>query len=117
MDAFLQAPLAHRTLHDVRAGRPENSLSGARAAIAAGYGLEIDVQMSSDGVPMVFHDDVLQRLTRHVGRVRDFDAATLGQMRLTWGDETIPTLAAFLALVDGRVPVLLEIKDQDGAWS
>ena len=60
---FLTLPLAHRTLHDLGQGRPENSIEGARAAITAGYGMEIDVQLSKDGCAMVFHDDVLDRLT------------------------------------------------------
>ena len=60
---FLSRPLAHRTLHDVRAGRPEISLAGARAAVLAGYGIEVDIQASADGQAMVFHDDVLNRLT------------------------------------------------------
>lgn len=111
---FLTRPLAHRTLHDVRKGRPENSRSGAEAAIAAGYGLEIDLQLSSDGVPMVFHDDCLQRLTRSFGAVRDLSAADLRATRLTHGDEGIPDFEEFLALVGGRVPVLVELKDQDG---
>ncbi|MBR9862049.1 MAG: phosphodiesterase [Rhodobacteraceae bacterium] len=115
LDAFLKAPLAHRTLHDVRAGRPENSLAGARAAIAAGYGIEIDLQLSSDGVPMVFHDGHLQRLTRHFGALCEHTASALGAMRLTHGDEPIPTLEQFLELVAGQVPLLIEIKDQDGA--
>jgi glycerophosphoryl diester phosphodiesterase len=115
LDAFKKAPLAHRTLHDVRARRPENSISGAQAAIAASYGLEIDLQLSSDGVPMVFHDDQLQRLTRHVGLVREHTAAELSAMRLSHGDENIPTFAEFLTLVDSAVPLLVEIKDQDGA--
>lgn len=115
LDAFKKAPLAHRTLHDVRDGRPENSVSGAKAAIAAGYGLEIDLQLSSDGVAMVFHDDILQRLTRHMGFVKDHTAAELQAIRLSHGDEGIPTFADFLELVGGQVPLLVEIKDQDGA--
>ncbi|MCO4823974.1 MAG: phosphodiesterase [Amylibacter sp.] len=115
LDAFKKAPLAHRTLHDVRGGRPENSMTGAKAAMAAGYGLEIDLQMSSDGVAMVFHDDILQRLTRHYGRVNEHSLAELSAMRLSHGDEGIPTFAEFLKLVDGAVPLLVEVKDQDGA--
>lgn len=115
LDAFKKAPLAHRTLHDVRLGRPENSVSGAKAAMAAGYGLEIDLQLSSDGVAMVFHDDVLQRVTRHYGKVRDHTAAQLSAMRLSHGNEGIPTFSDFLKLVDCQVPLLVEIKDQDGA--
>ena len=115
LDAFKQAPLAHRTLHDVRDRRPENSVVGAKAAMAAGYGLEIDLQMSSDRVAMVFHDDILQRLTRHSGRVQDHTVAQLSAMRLSHGDECIPTFADLLKVVDGAVPLLVEVKDQDGA--
>ncbi|TYB82009.1 glycerophosphodiester phosphodiesterase family protein [Maritimibacter fusiformis] len=112
---FLGPPLAHRAFHDVTAGRPENSRAAIRAAIAAGYGIEIDVQMSADGVAMVFHDYLLTRLTGREGAVRHFTADALAATRLIGGDEGIPTLAEVLALVAGRVPLLIEIKDQDGA--
>jgi glycerophosphoryl diester phosphodiesterase len=113
--AFLQAPITHRTLHDVAKGRPENSLAGARAAIDHGYGMEIDLQMSKDGVPMVFHDYSLERLTHEMGAVTQHTAKELGAIQLKGGNEAIPTLEEFLKLVDGRVPLLVEIKDQDGA--
>ena len=63
---FLRAPLAHRALHDLDDGRPENSRAAVRAAIAAGYGIEIDVQCSADGVAMVFHDYGLKRLAESI---------------------------------------------------
>ncbi len=113
--AFLRAPVAHRALHDRAAGRPENSPAAFRAAIAAGYGIECDVQPSADGVPMVFHDYDLKRLTGVAGRIRGLSAAELGATRLLDAEDGIPTLAAMLALVAGRVPLLIEIKDQDGA--
>ncbi|MEC9311765.1 MAG: glycerophosphodiester phosphodiesterase family protein, partial [Pseudomonadota bacterium] len=56
---FLKLPVAHRALHNLAAGRPENSRAAIRAAIAAGYAIEIDLQLSADGQPMVFHDDTL----------------------------------------------------------
>ncbi len=114
---FLRRPLAHRALHDLAKGRPENSLSAIRAAIAAGYGIEIDLQPSADGVPMVFHDYQLERLTGEKGALHLRNAATLGAIGLagsTHGD-TIPTLGEVLDLVAGQVPLLVEIKDQDGA--
>jgi len=114
-EAFLRLPLAHRALHDLAAGRPENSRAAVRAAVAAGYGIEIDIQPSSDGVAIVFHDPTLERLTEETGPVRLRDAETLGRIGLKRGDEGIPTLAQVLAEVDGKVPVLIEIKDQDGA--
>ncbi|MCZ8152979.1 MAG: glycerophosphodiester phosphodiesterase family protein [Rhodobacteraceae bacterium] len=110
--AFLTTPIAHRAYHDLAQGRPENSRAAIRAAIAAGYGIEIDLQLSRDGVPMVFHDETLERLTPRDGWLCDLTAAQLAEIPLKGGDETIPTLAEVLALVAGRVPLLIEIKDQ-----
>lgn len=107
-------PLAHRGLHDVTKGRPENSRAGLRAAIAAGYGIEIDLQLSRDGRAMVFHDDNLDRLTMEKGPVRQRDAADLAAIPLRGGSEGIPDFAESLALVAGRVPLLVELKDQQG---
>lgn len=115
-DVFLTVPLAHRALHDVTDGRPENSRAAIRAAIAAGYGIEIDVQLSADDQALVFHDDNLDRLARASGPVRAQSSDMLTATELKGGDgEGIPTLTEILALVDGRVPLLIEIKDQDGA--
>ncbi len=113
--AFLQTPIAHRGYHDRSDRRPENSRAAFRAAIGAGYGIELDLQPSADNVPMVFHDYDLRRLTGHPGRVRGQTAARLERLRLLDSDETIPTLAEVLRLVAGRVPLLIELKDQDGA--
>lgn len=113
--SFARVPLAHRALHDLKAGRPENSRAAIRAAITAGYGLEIDIQLSADGAAMVFHDYHLERLTDVQGAVRLFSAADLKSTALRGGDEGIPDLAEVLELVAGRVPVLIELKDQDGA--
>lgn len=113
--SFATIPLAHRALHDVSDGRPENSRAAIRAAIAAGYGIEIDVQLSGDGAAMVFHDYHLERLTDAQGAVQLFRAAELKETPLRGGAEGIPDLAEVLALVAGQVPLLIEIKDQDGA--
>jgi glycerophosphoryl diester phosphodiesterase len=115
LDAFKKVPFAHRTLHNVQQGRPENSVVGAKAGMAAGYGLEIDLQMSSDDVPVVFHDDFLQRLTPRMGLVKEHTVAELSDIRLSHGNECIPTFEEILKLVNGVVPLLVEIKDQDGA--
>lgn len=112
--AFLRQPLAHRALHDVAKGRPENSRAAVRAALAAGYGVEIDLQLSRDGCAMVFHDDDLDRLTGETGLVCQRDADELRGIALTGGDEGIPDLAQVLALVAGRVPLVVELKDQHG---
>ncbi|PRY24467.1 glycerophosphoryl diester phosphodiesterase [Aliiruegeria haliotis] len=113
--AFLARPIAHRALHDLTARRPENSRGAVRAAIAAGYGIEIDLQMSADGRAIVFHDYALDRLTGEAGPVRGRSAAQLGQIPLLSGDEGIPTFAEILDITAGKVPLLVEIKDQDGA--
>lgn len=113
--AFLKAPIAHRAFHDKAAGRPENSLAAVRAAVAAGYGIEIDIQPSAEGVPMVFHDDTLERMTGAAGPIAAKTAAELGALPLGGTAEGIPTLAQVLAEIAGRVALLIEIKDQDGA--
>jgi len=113
--SFCQVPFAHRALHDVSDGRPENSPSAIRAAIAAGYGIEIDVQLSADGSALVFHDYALDRLTGETGAVRQRSAAELTAIKLSGGDDGIPDLSEVLKLVGGRVPLLIELKDQDGA--
>ena len=112
--AFLNTPLAHRALHDVTAGRPENSRAAVRAAVEAGFGIEIDLQLSADGKAMVFHDYGLERLTAERGAVRLREASALAAIPLKGGDEGIPTLEEILDLVGGRVPLLVEFKDQDG---
>lgn len=112
--AFLTTPLAHRGLHDRQAGIIENSRSAVAAAVEAGYGIEIDLQISSDGEAMVFHDATLDRLTGEIGRVDRLSATALGQVELTGGGEGVPTLLDILEIVDGRAPLLVEIKDQSG---
>jgi len=113
--AFLGAPIAHRALHDRALGRIENSLSAIQAAVQAGYGIEIDLQLSADGQPMVFHDYVLNRLTAETGMINQRRAAELQNIALTDGrGDCIPTFAQVLACVAGQVPLLVELKDQDG---
>ena len=113
-EAFLRTPLAHRALHDAGEGRPENSRAAIRAAIAHGYGVEIDLQPSRDGAAMVFHDYDLGRLTPETGPLRQRDAAQLAHIPLRGGDEGIPDLPEILRLIAGRVPLLIELKDQHG---
>ncbi|MCG7628658.1 phosphodiesterase [Epibacterium sp. MM17-32] len=113
--AFLRQPIAHRALHGLQDHCPENSRAAICAAIAAGYGIEIDLQVSSDGRAMVFHDHMLNRLTAEDGPVRDRSAQALSRIRLNHSrDETIPTFAEVLQLVSGRVPLLVEVKDVGG---
>ena len=108
-------PIAHRGLHACGGiGPVENTIGAALAAIDAGYGIECDIQLAGDGVPMVFHDDLLERLTGATGPFRDRDAAHLANLTLRDGSR-IPTLSAFLAAIGGRAPLVIEIKsDGDG---
>ncbi len=115
LQPFIDGPIAHRTLHNKNAGRPENSYEGLDAAIALGIAVEIDLQLSRDGVPMVFHDYELDRLTSKTGLVANYDADTLQAISLTGGEQGIPRFDEFMKYVDGRIPVLIELKDQDGA--
>jgi glycerophosphoryl diester phosphodiesterase len=106
-----RTPIAHRGLHDIAQGIVENSLSAFRAAIAAGYAIELDLQPSSDGEAVVFHDETLDRLTEASGKVSERGARELAQFKLDGTGDTIPVLAQVLDLVAGRVPLLIEIKD------
>jgi len=108
-DRLFDPPIAHRGLWSP-GGLAENSLGAFQAACAAGYGIELDVQLSADGEAVVFHDATLARMTGVDGRLCDHTAADLGRMRLAGSDETIPTLAEALTLVGHRAMVLIEIK-------
>ncbi len=100
---------AHRGLHGP--GRPENALSAFAAAIEVGLGIECDIQRSSDGQAMVFHDWELDRLTAETGLLIERSAAKLGQIRIIGNDEDrIPSLRQLLDLIAGRVPLLIEVK-------
>ena len=111
-DWLLARPIAHRGLHDRTAGIVENTFSAAEAAIAEGFGIECDVQLSADGEAMVFHDHELDRLTGATGPVRAQNAAALGQLRIGGTDDPIPTLMQFLDLIGGRVPLVIEVKSR-----
>lgn len=103
-------PFAHRGLHGLEL--VENCRAAFEAAVARGHGIELDVQASSDGEAVVFHDYDLMRLTGREGRVAEFTAQRLRQIALTGTGEMIPTLIEIVHLVDSRVPMLIEVKAQ-----
>jgi len=105
-------PIAHRGLHDAAAGRVENTIGAAEAAIAAGFAIECDVQLSRDGEAMVFHDDSLRRLTRARGALADRNVAELRRIAFRRSAEAIPTLPQLLACVAGRTPLICELKSR-----
>ena len=89
---------------------PENSITSFEAAIEAGYGIELDIQLSKDQVPMVFHDAELERLCGVEGNVWDYTAQELQAMYLMGTEQMIPTLEEALAAIGGRTPLLVEYK-------
>jgi glycerophosphoryl diester phosphodiesterase len=100
-------PFAHRGLHEP--GVPENSLPAFRAAATAGYGVELDVYLSRDDVPVIVHDASLGRMTGTDVRIGQLTVAQLARVRLDGGDAHIPTLAEALVVLR-EVPVMVEIK-------
>lgn len=108
-------PIAHRGLHGRAAGRIENSLAAARAAVARGYAIECDVLLSADGEVVVFHDDTLDRLTAERGPVAARTMAELRAINLTGSTETIPSLGDLLGVIGGRVGLVIELKSTFGA--
>ena len=104
---------AHRGLHDNRSDAPENSMAAFRKAVEAGCGIELDVQLTGDGVPVIFHDFTLQRVCNAPGLVKDYTYAELRKFRLFDSGEKIPALKDFLRMVDGRVPLIVEYKSED----
>lgn len=111
-DWLTARPIAHRGLHDVASGLVENTVPAFDAAMERGFAIELDVQLTSDGDAVVFHDRTLDRLTGETGPVIERTAQELMQIAVTGSRSTIPTLASVLAHVDGRTPLLVELKSQ-----
>ncbi len=117
-ESFLKQILyAHRGLHDNRTDAPENSMAAFKKAVDAGYGIELDVQLTKDSVPVVFHDFTLERVARYEeenksvsGKVIDYTFDELSKFHLLASDEKIPKFEDFLKLVDGKVPLIIELK-------
>lgn len=101
---------AHRGLHSKDKTIPENSLAAFGKAAEAGYGIELDVQLSKDGEVVVFHDDTLDRVTGVHGRVDSYTLEELQKMSLCGTDQTIPLFSQVLQLVAGRSPLIVELK-------
>ncbi|MDB5559535.1 MAG: glycerophosphodiester phosphodiesterase [Enterovirga sp.] len=107
-----ERPIAHRGLHVAAEGRFENTLAAAEAAIAGGFAIECDVQLSADGEAVVFHDHTLDRLTALGGPVRERPAAELARTAIGRSEDRIPTLPAFLDRIGERTPLVIEIKSR-----
>lgn len=108
--AFLGVYYAHRGLHDNNSDAPENSLEAIRKAVLAGYGIEFDVRLTKDEVPVVFHDMTLKRMCEVDRKVCEFTYQELQKYTLAKSKEKIPTFEKVLETVDGKVPLIIEYK-------
>ena len=109
--AFVK-PIAHRGLHSTKNNLIENTGPAFAAGLAAGFGVECDLQPAADGTPMVFHDATLNRLINARGRIDTHTPAALARLSYRGATETILTFAGFLELAAGRGPLLVEIKSE-----
>ena len=109
-DKTLLCDYAHRGLHGN--GVPENSLEAFDLACKGGYGIELDVQLSKDGEVVVFHDPTLVRMTGVDKKVCELDASELCELKLGETEQRIPKFSEVLELVDGRTPILVELKGE-----
>jgi len=107
---IVERPIAHRGFHDLNLGRAENSLSAFRAAVDAGFSIECDLQNTATGTPVVFHDPVLGRMTGVDANVRNKTPRELAQLHLLDTHDCINTLDTHLAVTNGNVPLVLELK-------
>lgn len=110
LEAFEGRHYAHRGLHNKKKGVPENSLKAFSLAVEKGYGIELDVQLTKDRVPIVFHDYDLKRVCGEDIKVADVTYEELRRYRLFETEERIPTFKESLNLVKGRVPLIIELK-------
>ncbi len=101
---------AHRGLFNNDSEAPENSLAAFKLAVENGYGIELDVQLSKDKVPVVFHDATLKRMCGVDGNVWDYTLAELKEFKLANSEEHIPTFAEALNVIGGKCPVIVEYK-------
>jgi glycerophosphoryl diester phosphodiesterase len=114
---LIERPIAHRGLHDTAKGVIENTLRAAEAAIAGGFAIECDIQLSADGEAIVFHDETLDHLTHASGPLSALNSAEIPKVRIKGSGEAPPTFVEFLDAVAGRTPIICELKSGfDGDW-
>ncbi|MFI3171084.1 MAG: glycerophosphodiester phosphodiesterase family protein [Eubacteriales bacterium] len=101
---------AHRGLHDINKGIPENASVAFREAVSSGYGIELDVQLTKDNILVIFHDNTLDRMCGVNGGIGDYTWKELQQFTLLHTKEKIPTLDEVLEIVSGKVPLIVEVK-------
>ena len=109
-DWLTARPIAHRGLHDRARGIIENMPAAAQAAVSGNFGIECDIQLTADGEAMVHHDDALGRLTEGSGALLDMTSGQLRAVKFKDTSERMMSLGDLCALVDGRVPLVIEVK-------
>ncbi|MCH5162568.1 MAG: glycerophosphodiester phosphodiesterase [Clostridiales bacterium] len=112
---LINIPIAHRGLHNFEF--PENSLPAFENAAKHGVAIELDVRLTDDRTIVVFHDEKLSRMTNHDGYVSNLKASDLGEIKLKKTDYGIPTLEHVLETINGSVPLLIEIKKAETAFT
>lgn len=112
MKAFEEVYIAHRGLFDNHTDAPENSLAAFQKAVDAGYGIELDVQLTKDRQMVVFHDAGMERMCAVNKKLTDCSYKELQQYTLADSEERIPLLKEVLKLVDGKVPLIIEVKPE-----
>jgi len=110
---LIEKPIAHRGFHRNDDQIPENSMIAFEQAIKHGFPIELDLHLSKDGKVMVFHDSTLKRMTGEEGKITDFTAEQLQQYMLLGSNYSIPLLAEVLEVVNGKVPLLIELKNSN----
>jgi glycerophosphoryl diester phosphodiesterase len=109
-DWLTARPIAHRGLHDRARGIIENMPAAAQAAVSGNFGIECDIQLTADGEAMVHHDDALGRLTEGSGALLGMTSDQLRAVKFKDTSERMMSLGDLCALVDGRVPLVIEVK-------
>lgn len=107
---FYSTFFAHRGLHGESTGLPENSLAAFAAAADNGCGIEMDIRLTKDGIPVVFHDNDTERMCGVKNRISKMTLAEVKSLHLSGTDQSIPTLQDALDIIAGRVPILAELK-------
>ncbi|MFB6784366.1 MULTISPECIES: glycerophosphodiester phosphodiesterase family protein [unclassified Streptomyces] len=107
---LVSAPIAHRGLFDTSLSIPENSLAAFRRAAERDIPIELDVQLAHDGTLVVLHDATLERMTGSPLHVSQIGRVDLGRLRLGDSGEPVPTLEQALEVIDGRIPVVIDVR-------
>lgn len=103
---------AHRGLHNNNSDAPENSLAAFQLAVSSHYGIELDVQLTKDNIPVVIHDNSILRVCGVNKKVKELSLRELRKYKLYHSNETIPTLEEALKIINGKVPLILEYKSE-----